>query len=100
MPTQLISEEEIELFKKLEPIAQKWAVMLRRADNIDHDPEGQRMKAHIAAACLEAYRMAIPADDGKTTLVTEAPTGEDNGKPISVHGGHSDGKRRPRNQGQ
>ena len=63
---------------KINRIAHKWAIQLRRADNIDHDPEGQRMKAVIAEACLEAYRLARPEPDGKKVLVTEAP-GESHG---------------------
>jgi hypothetical protein len=57
---------------KINRIAHKWAVRLRRADNIDHDPEGQRMKGVIAEACMEAYGLAVPEDDGKTVVVTES----------------------------
>lgn len=54
-------------------IAHQQAIRLRRADNIDNDPEGQRMKAVIADACFETYRFAVPQDDGNKVSVTEAP---------------------------
>ena len=62
---------------KINRIAHKYAIKLRRADNIDHDPEGQRMKDVIAEACMETYRLAVPEDDGKRVLVTEGLGGQD-----------------------
>ena len=60
----------------IDDIAQRFALKIRRADVIDHDPEGQRIKSLLKEACLEAYKFAVPDDDGKTTHVTVA-TGED-----------------------
>jgi hypothetical protein len=54
-------------------IAERSTKDIRHADVITHDPEGQRIRAIIVAACWAAYELALPKDDGKTSHVT---TGE------------------------
>ena len=58
--------------QQLDSIAVRVTKDIRHMDRIDHDPEGQRILQLVAAGLREAYNLAIPPDDGKTTHVTTA----------------------------
>ena len=51
-------------------LAERCAKDIRHADVISYDPEGQRIKSLITAACWAAYELAVPKDDGRTTHIT------------------------------
>jgi len=51
--------------EKIDLIAQRYAIAIRRADVIDYDPEGQRIKNLLKAACWEAYELTHAVDAQK-----------------------------------
>ena len=54
----------------LDRIAERVTKDIRHMDVISHDPEAQRIKRLIVAACQESFALALPRDDGMTRHVT------------------------------
>jgi len=54
----------------IDRIAERVTKSIRHMDVITHDPEGQRIKKLVIAACNESLALAIPREDAPTTHVT------------------------------
>ena len=64
----------------IESIAEKRAREIRHADNLSHDPEGQRVKALLAAALWDLYEFMFPKPSDVTVVTTQRDA------PFVVHG--------------
>ena len=54
----------------IDAIAEECVKEIRHMTVITHDPEGQRIKKLVIAACQQSFQLALPKNDGKTTHVT------------------------------